>query len=664
MKFALPFAGLDPLREHELQETSSASLTEVNPSLDGSDSCKSSPRSGKQLWEICRTLYFTRMVWARSLLEENRAIYGQDCSPATCEDDPEPRPPYIFLPDNRWRRWWDLGLALMLTYISLFVPYRLGFDREPEPWDTGFIIDIFVDLYFVCDIAVNFRTAYVEECNRVIVDPRMIAQQYIRSWFPLDLLSSFPANYISIALESNDSANSVRMLKMIRLFRLAKMLRLVRLQRLLMAYEEELGYIIHAMQVTKLVFLIFFIAHLMACFWYFLGDGEETHGHGKVFGWVIRQGWDHDVGDFTRYITSFYWAITTMTTVGYGDITAETHNEMMFAVFSMLVGGFVFGMIVGNVSAVISSANSSSMLLRDRMSAIKEFMRVKHVPVDLQHRVKRFYEWLFFNKTVFDQSEILSALPHSLRADMVRHMYKTIVTKVPLFFGLDDEVVARICLKLQPYHAAAGDVIINQGDVSHELFIIVEGSVTVRRNGVQVLVLKNNSFFGEMGLLGLGDGKERNLSPQTVIAQETSDLCFLNQHDLRQLAEDFSVLKEALLRFAVQRRKRMHRAMTLFGSGTFPDMESDVGTALDTSTQRSITKLQNQMWRSNMVLNDLGGRMERIESAMLALTSAIQGRQVPRLETSRCACCGNCLGEEPGAKHGDHGGCAGGEGGG
>ena len=48
-----------------------------------------------------------------------------------------------------------------------------------------------------------------------------------------------------------------------------------------------------------------------------------------------------------RYIASIYWAFTTMTTVGYGDISATTRMERVIACFGMIVGGFVFSAIIG-----------------------------------------------------------------------------------------------------------------------------------------------------------------------------------------------------------------------------------------------------------------------------------------------------------------------------
>jgi len=62
-----------------------------------------------------------------------------------------------------------------------------------------------------------------------------------------------------------------------------------------------------------------------------------------------------------KYIASMYWAFTTMTTVGYGDISAVTMSERIFAMLGMLVGGFVFSALIGTISHLFESRDLSKL---------------------------------------------------------------------------------------------------------------------------------------------------------------------------------------------------------------------------------------------------------------------------------------------------------------
>ena len=76
------------------------------------------------------------------------------------------------------------------------------------------------------------------------------------------------------------------------------------------------------MRLAGVALTITIIAHIVACIWIFLakleGTGPDT--------WIVRSGYADDT-DGTVYVASLYWAFTTMSTVGYGDISARTEKE-------------------------------------------------------------------------------------------------------------------------------------------------------------------------------------------------------------------------------------------------------------------------------------------------------------------------------------------------
>ena len=57
---------------------------------------------------------------------------------------------------------------------------------------------------------------------------------------------------------------------------------------------------------------------------------------------------------------SIYWAFTTMTTVGYGDIGATVTTEYIVVIFGMLVGASVFGYVIGNVTSMMEGTDPAA----------------------------------------------------------------------------------------------------------------------------------------------------------------------------------------------------------------------------------------------------------------------------------------------------------------
>ena len=52
------------------------------------------------------------------------------------------------------------------------------------------------------------------------------------------------------------------------------------------------------------------------------------------------------------YVNSIYWSITTLTTIGYGDITPSNEMEMLYTALSHLLGSALFAYVVGGIATV------------------------------------------------------------------------------------------------------------------------------------------------------------------------------------------------------------------------------------------------------------------------------------------------------------------------
>jgi hypothetical protein len=104
-------------------------------------------------------------------------------------------------------------------------------------------------------------------------------------------------------------------------------------------------------RIVTLIPGIAFIIHMFACSWYALAlvaeFGPET--------WISRSETDHSLNNDKLYSKALYWAIVTLTTVGYGDITAHTNEEFELSIVWMLFGVIVYTWIISTLTTTLTT---------------------------------------------------------------------------------------------------------------------------------------------------------------------------------------------------------------------------------------------------------------------------------------------------------------------
>jgi hypothetical protein len=277
------------------------------------------------------------------------------------------------------------------------------------------------------------------------------------------------------------AASGTKAIKILRMLRLAKLLRVFRFKRLIHRYDDLLRPVINGMKISGLSLAIIFIAHLVGCLWYYAGSGDQIMADGSVkMGWTRHfDGWeDCDVhslrsidvlpdgsiaenkttcmpaaSTWNQYLTALYWAATTVTTVGYGDISATTDVEMMFSFVAMIFGVMIFATVSGTLTTIVMSSKAAETVYNQRMDGIRQYLVAKKVPLETRQRVITFYKMLWAGAAVYDEHEILGQLPTAIAKQVISHMYKEMIDAVRLFNNLRgenrDEILCKICLGLR-----------------------------------------------------------------------------------------------------------------------------------------------------------------------------------------------------------------------
>ncbi|KAL7844165.1 hypothetical protein SRHO_G00227040 [Serrasalmus rhombeus] len=143
---------------------------------------------------------------------------------------------WIIHPYSDFRFYWDLIMLIMMMGNLIIIPVGITFFSE-QTSTTWLVFNVASDTIFLVDLVMNFRTGIVnEESSEIILDPKVIKMNYLKSWFVVDFLSSIPVDYIFLIVEKgfdSEVYKTARALRIVRFTKILSLLRLLRLSRLI-----------------------------------------------------------------------------------------------------------------------------------------------------------------------------------------------------------------------------------------------------------------------------------------------------------------------------------------------------------------------------------------------------------------------------------------------
>ncbi len=387
-------------------------------------------------------------------------------------------PKYIINPNAPWKLKWDLLIGAFILYSVTTVPFLISFDITIRFPSAMFFIDVIVDLCFGIDMILTFRTSYISGSGQLEPSVTRITKRYLSGSFFIDLLSTFPIDRVAKLASGSNPPPAARSSKVLRIVRLTKLLKLARMMRLSKKKnddDEDVNVFLHPSVVSllKMTGGLAFTAHLLGCAWHYITIMPSDE---RRVTWVKTNGVaDFDVWD--RYLASVYWAFTTITTVGYGDINVSNTSERIFAVISILLGTAVFGYMVGNVTQVMENFSQRDAKYHERLEGLKEYLKSRNLPISTSQRIKKNFKHMYHRKTVFEEADIVSAMPASATRDLIYVEYAKEIAMFDLLTRAHPDFVVIVAPAMKPFFAERGEFIFYEGELGTAVYFLATGSL-------------------------------------------------------------------------------------------------------------------------------------------------------------------------------------------
>ena len=247
--------------------------------------------------------------------------------------------------------------------------------------------------------------------------------------------------------------------------------------------------------VANLVVIMMSAAHIIACMWYFLGRVNPqmnwAKNDGAIFSYnVTRQSnvnmHEHEMTGYW-YLRSLYFVMATLTTVGYGDITASNSDERIFTICLFIVGTFIFTFVIGSLEKIIAQLDVTSTLYSNKVDSLKLYFQVRTIPGDIQATCFSYYDHLWKSRKGARASDVMSIFPSNLRADVLFAQAEWLLTQLTIVQHCSKHIHRKLASKMQQDIIMGNQCIFECGELADVLYFLLSGEIRLMSKSCETI---------------------------------------------------------------------------------------------------------------------------------------------------------------------------------
>ena len=347
-----------------------------------------------------------------------------------------------------------------------------------------------IDFIYIIDLISGFFRAYYNFEEILITKTFDICVNYLTGWFAFDLIEAIPfftlldknmqkSRKNFLISNKNDRKmfdfglnNKYYSLTVIKLIKSFKTFTCNRLLNKIIKVCDKIHFFYEWKGLCSTLIIMFSSLHFCTCFFIFVGKNESQ-------GWIIKNNLQ-DKTFLDLYITALYYLMTTLTTVGYGDISATNGLEKVYGIFILIVGTCAYSWILTYISNYIKKNNEKFIDFEEKMKVLSEIkIEYPNLGKALYDRIKRY---LNYNKSEYklNLKFILESLPSSLQNNLIIEIYKPIIQNFQFFKSFENsDFFVKIVTSMKPILSMKDDILIQEGDIIEDIIFIKNGVLTL-----------------------------------------------------------------------------------------------------------------------------------------------------------------------------------------
>ena len=437
-------------------------------------------------------------------------------------EESEHQETYGIYPYHPLRRTWEYAMYIVCLLSLWELPFEWFFNF-PLRW-YWILPALFMDALCFADNFIYERTGVLHygliELDRESIRGDLKMWKRVIFWmtpWPLYLLGFFMNNRL-----------------VFRILVCLKILRIVRLVDARNRINDTLIYISPISKISILFSILFSIVHVCTCIFWFIGN-QELPGES----WLTNVVQISDKDEFVQYIHTFYYATTTILTIGYGDIHPYTFAEILCVICMEACGVLFYNFLVSSMVSIVANPSKTSFM--SRYHRIYAAFKWRGVSDEALLELLRYYDYVWEqDRNQLDFYETVQKMPESLQKRLALALHLSTFNKIEKLRNCDLDILESIALALKPKVFTPGDYLIKAGRVSSRLYILAEGTVDViSREGLRL-----KTFDGSAGVIigesSLVTGQEE---PASIMANTYVEAFELSKDEFEEISELADILR-------------------------------------------------------------------------------------------------------------------------
>ena len=443
---------------------------------------------------------------------------------------------FVFLPNSNFIFIFDLLLIISVLYTFIVIPLIVVQNKDLRK-DFSIIQEIFnylIDIIYFLDIIINLFKGYYNYEMNIITNNKKIIIHYLKKYFIVDFLQALPLySIIKLFVKQNDffyfgykgiGSALFTFLFFIKPFKIFKILEKKQSKALedFHSYLSE-NFFLENLGIFLIYFLLFFLfVHLFICLHIYLA--LQGYPNWITYTNLINKSF------FEKYIASFYFMITTMTTVGYGDIVCISFIEKIYHIFLLVIGTLLYTFLVSKIGNYLRDESHEQIKLNKDLN-ILENIRITYpqMPFKLYNKIKSHLLSIFNKRKKTGISLLINGVPDTIKNDLLFKIYSKVINGFNIFKDVDNSnFVLQMLTSFIPIISKKEEIIILEGEIIQNIVFVKDGKLSM-----EVAIDLNNPYksihkYLEQNFIGIS--RQEELKNHNVIKRVNSVLNLQEQN--------------------------------------------------------------------------------------------------------------------------------------